>query len=603
MILGYAGSGNGPITTESLIHPRIAAAVKLPLRHFRLGSLSATCSAADIAEEHGIAVAVKGGPFWIGDGPCAGRPADNAHSLLAAYLDSGTAVLNTLQGRFAAAIFDGRSHRVVLAVDPMGIERIAYAMTPQGIVFSSSAEAVASFPAVGSRLRDQGLFDFLLLHIVPAPTTIFERVSKLRPGTALVWEHERERIARIWQPEFTESGRADIPALREEMFSILRAAVNEPPTDNRTGSFLSGGLDSSTVAGIYSTVAGRRVHTYSIGFGEHEFDESRFARLASRHFGTVAHEHHVTPEEVIDAFPRIAGAYDEPFGNSSAVPTFACARIASADGMTALLAGDGGDEIFAGNERYARQRIFEAYWRLPACLRTSAIEPIVMRLSRTTRLTPLRKLRSYVEQASIPMPERLEYWNFMFRTELSQTLTQEYISEIDVHAPLRDMAETYAAAPSDSLLHRMLYFDWQYTLSDNDLRKVSTMCELAGIQVRFPMLHPDLIHLANRIPPRAKLRGTRLRHFFKVATTGFLPNEIINKKKHGFGLPFSIWLRTHAKFSELIYSHLTDLKARKIVRADFIDKLIEDQRTRHASYFGYAIWDLAMLQAWLAAHS
>lgn len=600
---GFAGRADGPLAEESLLPcPTPSTPAGSQSRRLRLNGVVAACSAQDTAEGFGVGIAVQGGPFWIGDSSCVGRTPDTAQTLLTAYLDAGPAVIRSLRGRFAAAIIDGRDGRVILAVDPMGIERIAYSADQHGVVFSSSAEAVARFPPVNSALRRQALFDFLLLHIVPAPGTIFERVCKLRPGTAAFCEAGRVRIERIWQPEFDEHGPADFRALRDEMFTILRSAVSTRHSDAHTGCFLSGGLDSSTVAGIYAAVAARPVDTYSIGFGEQEYDESHYARLASRHFGTNAHEHHVTPDEVIDAFPRIAGAYDEPFGNSSAVPTFACARIAAADGMTALLAGDGGDEIFAGNERYARQRVFEAYWRVPASLRTRAIEPLVMWLSPTTRLTPLRKLRSYVEQARIPLPERLEYWNFMFRTELGQTLTQEFMSEIDIQAPLRDMAECYAAAPSESVLHRMLYFDWQYTLSDNDLRKVATMCELAGVTVSFPMLHPDLIRLANRVAPGFKLRGTRLRHFFKEAVSGFLPDEIINKKKHGFGLPFSIWLRTHAGFADLIYSHLTDLKARRIVRPEFIDRLIEDQRTGHASYFGYAIWDLAMLQAWLAAH-
>lgn len=603
VFFGYAGTAGGPLANEALAqYPVFAPHGGQPPRRFALGDLRGTWSAPSIVEAKGVAVATRGGPFWVGDGPCANRAPDNAHSLLTAYLASGAVFLCSLRGRFALAIIDGRSGRVILAVDPMGMERMAYAGSPHGIVFSSSAEAVARFPAIRSGLRQQALFDFLLLHMVPAPGTIFEGVHKLRPGTSATYAAGNVQIERIWQPGFADHGRTDLPALREEMFSVLRSAVGTPVPGPQTGTFLSGGLDSSTVAGVYAEVAGRPVNTYSIGFGEPEYDESRFARLASRRFGTMAHEHRVTPDEVVDAFPRIASAYDEPFGNSSAVPTLICARLAAADGMTCLLAGDGGDEIFAGNERYARQKVFEAYWRVPSAVRAGIIEPTVLRLNPSSRLTLLRKLRSYVEQARIPMPERLEYWNFMFRSDIAQMLTQEFIHAIDPGAPLRDMTETWSAAPSKSLLHRMLWFDWQYTLSDNDLRKVSTMCEIAGLEVRFPMLHPDLIHLANHIAPGYKLRGGRLRHFYKEAVRDFLPDEIISKKKHGFGLPFSLWLRTHAGFADLVYSHLTDLKTRRIVRADFIDQLIEDQRTGHASYFGYAIWDLAILQAWLAAH-
>lgn len=600
---GYAGLADGPFSQVSLQH--LASPVtgqSASVRRLQLQNFASVCAAQSLADNGSVAVAVQGSPFWIGDGCCAGRAPDTAATLLAAYLTRGTDAVCALRGRFAAAIIDGRSGRVVLAVDPMGIERMAFAATPHGIVFARSAEAIARFPPIAAGLRRQALFDFLLLHIVPAPGTIFEGVSKLRPGTAAIFEGTSLRIERIWLPQFTESGAMDIAGLRTETFSILRAAVEDVRPTQQTGAFLSGGLDSSTVAGIYSQVVGRPVHTFSMGFREDQYDEIHYARIASRRFATINHEHQVTPEDVIDAFPRVAAAYDEPFGNSSAVPAYVCARIAAKSGMTSLLAGDGGDEIFAGNERYARQGVFESYQWIPASLRHHAIEPIVMRISPDSRVMPLRKLRSYVEQARITMPERLEYWNFMFRTDLSQMLAPDFIAAVDTQAPLREMAETYAAAPSESILHRMLYFDWQYTLSDNDLRKVSTMCELAGVEVHFPMLHPDLIQLANRIPPGSKLRGSRLRHFFKEAMSGFLPDEIINKKKHGFGLPFGVWLRTHPGFADLVYSHLTDLKRRHIVRSAFIDQLIADQRAGHASYFGYAIWDLAMLQAWLVAH-
>lgn len=595
MFFGCVGPSGGPLSL-------VATDGKLPIRRFQLDGTFAACSAQAIVDTEALVVAVQGGPFWLGNEPCQGREPASPTSLLAAYRKHGPAVVKLLQGRFAVAIFDGRAERVVLAVDPMGMERIAYAATADGIVFSSSSEAVARFAPVSANLRHQALFEFLLLHMVPAPGTIFEGVAKLRPGHAAIHERGVLRIERYWSPDFSGGGPTDADNLRDELFAALKSAVGDGQTDERTGSFLSGGLDSSTVAGIYSTVAGRPVHTFSIGFSEHEYDEIHYARIASQRFGTISCEHQVTPDDVIDAFPRIAAAFDEPFGNSSAVPTFVCARVAAANGMTSLLAGDGGDEIFAGNVRYARQSVFEAYWRMPASLRQRVVEPLVMSLSPTGRFSPLRKLRSYVEQARIPMPERLEYWNFMFRADLTQMLEPEFLSSIDVKAPLREMAETYAAAPSRSILHRMHYFDWQYTLSDNDLRKVTTMCELAGVNVHFPMLHPDVIRLANRVPPRMNLRGTRLRHFYKNAMRGFLPDEIIKKKKHGFGLPFGIWLRTHAGFADLIYSMLGDLKARRIVQPTFIDRLIEDQRTGHASYFGYAIWDLAMLQAWLAAH-
>jgi asparagine synthase (glutamine-hydrolysing) len=168
---------------------------------------------------------------------------------------------------------------------------------------------------------------------------------------------------------------------------------------------------------------------------------------------------------------------------------------------------------------------------------------------------------------------------------------------------MRVMNEVYHAAPADSTLNKMLYYDWYYTLADSDLRKVGTMCALAGVEVSYPMLSARVVELSNRVPPQLKMRGLELRSFYKDAMRGFLPQEILDKTKHGFGLPFGVWLQSHAQLGELIYSHLTDLKARRIVQPQFLDKLIADQRAGHASYYGYAIWDFAMLEAWLKAHA
>lgn len=218
------------------------------------------------------------------------------------------------------------------------------------------------------------------------------------------------------------------------------------------------------------------------------------------------------------------------------------------------------------------------------------------------RIPPLSKLRSYVDQALIPLPERFESWNFMYREGGSEMLDADFAAAIDKDAPIKQMRKVWEASPSDDLLETMLWYDWHFTLADNDLRKVGTMCELAGVRVSYPMLHPAVVNLSLRVPPNMKIRGTELRTFFKRAMADFLPSEIIKKKKHGFGLPFGLWLKSDKALGEMIFSHLADLKKRHIIDAKFIDNLIAQHRAGHASYFGYAIWDLAMLEAWLAAN-
>jgi asparagine synthase (glutamine-hydrolysing) len=580
-----------------------------PLRAEDMAPRDCFARAPHFFEADGLLVAIEGNPHWQGPGPVTGPPAEPALTsssvavrVAHGYREIGTRFLERLHGGFALALIDRRSNLTLLAVDRMGIERLAFAVRAEAIVFGSSPDAVAHFPSFVPRLRPQALFDFLLMHMIPSPDSVYESVQKLRAGTYVRFQHGRIETKAYWQPVFAERSRWNPDATRSELRAALRQAVASCSPDEHTGAFLSGGLDSSTVAGTLAAQLPQPAHTFSIGFGVEGYDELEYARIASRRFGTIAHEYNVTPDDVVDAIPRIAAAYDEPFGNSSAVPTYFCAQLARQHGIGHLLAGDGGDEIFGGNQRYAQQKIFEAYWRIPPMIRRRLIEPISRIIDPETRFIPARKLRSYVDQARIPMPERLEWWNFMYRADLETMLEPSLREAIDPRFALRRMMEVYTLAPAGSLVNRMLFYDWQYTLADNDLRKVGTMCELSGVRVSYPMLDQRVIETSLQVPPNQKVAGLNLRAFFKRAMSDFLPPEIINKKKHGFGLPFGVWLKTHRPLADLIYSSLSDLKHRHIIRSAFLDQLIEDQRKGHPSYFGYAIWDLTMLEAWLASH-
>ena len=580
--------GTPPATAETKATPGARISIDLSATHLcRTGALS---------------VGVHGDPRWTGD-PSLVANADNpAEVVLRTYRQFGARCLEQMHGGFAIALIEHDTGLAMLAVDRMGIERLAYASGPSGIVFGSSAKQVANFPGIRGTLRPQALFDYLLLHMVPAPLSAYESVHKLEPASVVTFHDGRVAIRRYWTPAFVESGRADYDDLRTGLRTSLSSAVAACATEGAVGSFLSGGLDSSTVSGLLAQVTGRAAPTFSIGFDIAEYNEIEYARIASRHFHTTPHEYFVTAADVVDAFPKIASAYDEPFGNSSAVPTYFCAQLAARNGIDTLLAGDGGDELFGGNERYARHAVFSAYQRVPAWVRTRVVEPFTRAIDPESRITPLRKIRSYVDQALIPLPDRLESWNLMYRTDLDEMLDPEFHAAVDPQAPLRAMAAVYNAAPASSQLNKMLYLDWHYTLADSDIRKVTTMCGLAGVRVLYPMLNQAVVEASLRIPPNLKMRRLELRHFYKRAMRDFLPAEIIAKRKHGFGLPFGVWLKTNQQLADLIYSLLSDLKSRRIVNRQFLTDLVDEHRAGHPTYFGHAIWDLAMLEAWMKAH-
>jgi asparagine synthase (glutamine-hydrolysing) len=518
------------------------------------------------------------------------------------YAISGLDCLQQMRGAFAVAIADGTRGRGLLAIDRMAIRSLAYARCGNAVVFGTSAGAVAAHPEIGRRLSRQGIYNYLYCETVPAPGTIYEDVSKLLPGQRVIIDGGRIHTDFYWQLDYRDRGEAPAEELQTEFRRLLRECVARASGDAAPGAFLSGGTDSSTVTGVLTELRGAAVDTYSIGFDARGYDEMEYARIAARHFASRAHEYYVTPADVAAAMTLIPRAYDEPFGNASAVPTYFCAKLARDTGEQLLLAGDGGDEIFGGNARYAKQKIFEAYWRLPAPLRRGLIEPLLFSGPWTARTWPLRKARSYVQQARVPLPDRLEAYNFLEREVLDDIFEPDFLAAVDPHQP-RDIArEVFRRTASQSSVNRMMHLDLKDTLADNDLRKVNGMCELAGIRVRYPLLDDDLVAFSGRLTPAQKVKRLRLRHFFKEALKDFLPPETIAKTKHGFGLPFGLWMESDARLREMAVETLRSFRQRGYVRPAYIDRLLHLHQTNHADYYGVMIWIMAMLEGWLAEH-
>ena len=300
--------------------------------------------------------------------------------------------------------------------------------------------------------------------------------------------------------------------------------------------------------------------------------------------------------------PAVAAHYDQPFGNSSALPAFCCAKIARDDGVTKLLAGDGGDELFGGNTRYAKQKVFGWYGSIPQTLRANLLEP-VSRLALMDKIPLVRKGASYVNQATVPMPDRLMTYNLLFRLGVQDVLTPQLLAQVNQQSPAQQQRAVWAEAKTDSLVNRMLAFDWRYTLADCDLPKVVGTTGLAGVDVGFPMLDDDLLAFSQRLPTAYKLKGFKLRWFFKEALRGFLPDEILTKKKQGFGLPFGVWANGHAGLKALATDSLDSLAQRGIVREEFVRSLISQRLPEHPGYYGEMVWILMMLEQWLRGHA
>jgi asparagine synthase (glutamine-hydrolysing) len=512
-------------------------------------------------------------------------------------LARGAPALAKVDGEFAVALREA-SGRTVMAVDRFAIRTLCYRVTADGVRFASRADALAD---PSTPLVSQALFDYLHGHVIAAPRTIFEGVFRLPAGHYALFENGRLTVAPYWTPEFDDDERTDFATLRDEFRQTLRTAVARQLDGSRPACFLSGGTDSSTVAGLIGAVAGRPAATYSIGFAAEGYDEMAYARIAARHFGTEHHEYYITPEDLVAGIPDVAASYDQPFGNSSVLPAYCCARRARDDGVSKLLAGDGGDELFGGNSRYAKQRVFGWYERVPAALRSRVLEPL-FELPALRRAPVLRKGSSYIEQARVPMPDRLLAYNLLLRLGLGEVLTPRFLECVDADAPGNEQRRVWRAAVTGDDLNRNLAYDWRYTLAENDLPKVRGAAQLAGIDVGFPFLDGALLDFSLKLPPHYKLKGLRLRWFFKEALRGFLPDEILAKKKHGFGLPFGVWAMQHEPLKRLAVDSLATLAERGIIAPRFSTTLLATHLPAHPGFYGEMVWILMMLEQWLSRH-
>jgi len=442
------------------------------------------------------------------------------------------------------------------------------------------------------------VYDYVHWHVVPGPHAAYRNVQRLLPGCALMLRAGCTEVRRYWEPAFDESDHVPLAELEAQFAVQLRRCVGRSlQPGRRVGAFLSGGTDSSTLAGVLCELSGG-ADTYSIGFEAEGYDEMAYARIAARHFGTRHHEYYVTPDDVLAAIPRIAAVFDQPFGNASAVAAYHCARIAREDGIDMLLGGDGGDELFGGNERYARQRVFEWYGYLPSALRRSILEPLVFGLPGGEAVPPLRKARSYIDQARTPMPARLERHNLLSHYGAQAVFAADFLQSVDRQRPLSELSECYARCGATSLINKMLALDMKITLADSDLPKVSGACELAGVQVAYPFLDDEMLAFAAGLAPHLKLKGGRLRWFFKHALRDFLPPQILRKSKHGFGVPFGHWLQTHRGLREFAGDSLSSLCGRGVIRSAFVDDLFTLRMREHAAYHGTMVWVLMMLEQW-----
>ena len=526
--------------------------------------------------------------------------------LLRLYLKEGIAFVRRLRGEFALAIWDGREERLHLVTDRFRVHPLLYYQDRDKLVFASHMKGLLACPLpLQTTIHVEAIVDTVASSVIPTPKTIFREVKKLPPGYVLTYQQGEIKLESYWDISFMQSSRSGEAELSRQLRANFDEAVSvrlagEADVD-RIGTFLSGGVDSSTVTGVLTQLSGHPLKSFSIGFDEQRFNEIDYARIAAQAFGTEHHEYFVTPRDVYEALPVLLEAFDEPFANASAIPTYFCSKVAREHGVEVLYAGDGGDELFAGNERYAMQRLFDYYHQIPAWLREPLIQPLAFSLADKMRWKLFIKGKKYIQRANIPYPERLSYYETFEVIPMHDLLEESLLEAVGYdYNPQASLFGYYFQAPARNELDRQLYIDLKLSISDNDLFKVARAAEMAGVTVRFPFLDHQLAEFAAAVPANVKMRGRQLRSFFKKAYSDLLPSEVRTKAKHGFGLPIPVWLRTDKRLNAMMHDLILSSNSvqRGYFRRQALEALIERHKTDETSFFGTVLWNLMMVELW-----
>ena len=509
----------------------------------------------------------------------------------------GVDCVRELAGMFALAVWDTRSRTLFLARDRMGIKPLYYADTPDGVVFGSELKALLRVPEVARTVSGDAVLEYLRWGYVPDPLSILDGVRKLPPAHTMVVRDGRvvQPPRRYWDvaPFFAEPRLGSEVALLEELrWRLAESVKSHLVSDVPLGAFLSGGVDSSAVVAHMAAEHGASIKTFSIGFEQDSYDERPFARLASERFGTDHHELVVRPDSV-ERIARIVSYFDEPFADPSSIPTYFVSELARTH-VKVVLSGDGGDEIFAGYDRYAvdwRRR----HWPL---LRTVGLGPVAAALSRA--LPEGTPGKNYLHAMSLPRVER-------------------YVEELGhfSHPALAAMADGPLAASlararlgADSLAQhatngaalgfpaRLQDLDIRTYLPGDILTKVDRMSMAHSIEARVPLLDHTLVEFVAALPPMFTLRRGEGKYLFKRVLEGRVPARILNRPKQGFGVPLAYWFRDG--LSDFIGDHLLGARATctEYVRRESVERLFSLFRRTGREGYLEQLWSLLVLELW-----
>jgi asparagine synthase (glutamine-hydrolysing) len=512
------------------------------------------------------------------------------------YERHGEHTFERLHGMFAFALYDSMTRRLYLARDRAGEKPLYWAVQGSTLIFASEPKAVLRHPLVTRVLSPEGLRSYLTYDAALTPGSFWQGINKLPPATYLVYEEGRVATRCYWEPP-RKILPLSLAEAKKTLDSVLAEAVSaQLVADVRLGVFLSGGLDSSLVA-YYATRARKEpIHTFSLGFAERSYDESRQARSVAQHLGTVHHERIVSAQEVRDALPSVIQRLDEPIADPAILPNYLLSEFAR-EHVTVALGGEGGDELFLGYPTFTAQKLLSWYQRIPHALREGIIEPAIQRLPVSHRYFSLDfKAKQFIRGARVPERYAHQAWLESFNpAEQQRMLAPKYrVPRLEPYAPIDSYARDL---PDADQYTQAMYLYLRTYLLDVVLAKVDRASMYHSLEVRAPFLHRSVLEFAFQIPPSYKHRGRTGKYLLRKLMEGRLPHDIVWRGKHGFGLPVGSWLRR--EWRELLVDTLSEDRvcAAGLCQTQVVCELIQ-QHLRGTHNHRKKLWSLLLLHLW-----
>jgi len=504
-------------------------------------------------------------------------------------------------GMFAIGIWDELNHRLILARDRLGKKPLYYASINETFLFASELKAILAYPHFPREIAPLSLMKYLFYEFIPCPHTIFNDSRKLPPASYLIWENKRIEIKEYWSPfnlEGMEKNLLEID-VEDRLLELLKISVKRRLiSDVPLGVFLSGGIDSSAITALAQEEVPGKVKTFSIGFEDPSFDESKYASLVSQFLGTEHFEQRMTPKDLLDIVPNLPDILDEPMADASILPTYLLSKF-TRQYVTVALGGDGGDELFAGYPTYLAHKFARKYE-----LFLSKLHPAVRFLGNLLPVSDNNisfdfKVKKFLSGIGYPDGIRNSVWlgSFSF-SDIERVVSPEVLKEFDRTRLTEEIGSYEKAFPFKDSTTLLQYLDLKLYLQESILVKVDRASMASSLEVRAPFLDYELVEFVTGLPPGLKLKGLTSKYILKKAMKNLLPNEVIQRKKKGFGVPIAKWVKGPLRdlFEDLLSPD--HIKGEGFLNPAYVTTLLQDHLLNRKDN-RKQLWTLLVWELWV----